>query len=109
MIRSFWVLLVTLHITLVGGCLPAPPAYDHAMLREYFGRSPADVEAFLGKPEEVKRASLENAETATSNPAKPSMVYTYSTTDGELVFLFNEENQVSQIIYAGIDVSPSKP
>jgi len=103
-------------MTLGCGGLPAPPAYDHAMLRDYFGKSPADVEVFLGKPTKVERTSIdvtieneENPGTATSETTMPSTAYIYSTPDGDLVFLFNGEDQVNEIIYAGIDVSPSKP
>jgi hypothetical protein len=66
------------------------------MLREYFGKSPAEVEDTFGRPR-----------TATQDDE--SVTYFYSTVDGELVFSFklNEDNEdVYAITYAGETVSP---
>jgi hypothetical protein len=100
------------------GCdgLPAPAQYDDAMLREYFEKSPAEVEGAFGKPSSVTQADSqlppENAtaeEQEKFNQANESMSYVYSTSDGKLVFHFNRNNEVFAITYAGRTVSPPDP
>ncbi len=86
---------MTLLPILVGcGGLPAPAQYDHAMLREYFGKSPSQVEDAFGKPASVRRADSKSV---------------YPTVDGDLVFHFNRDDKVDAIFYAGKTVSPPDP
>lgn len=105
-------------LPLLVGCdgLPAPAQYDHAMLREYFGKSPAELENAFGKPSSVTEADLQSPpEDATAeeqgkfNQATVRMPHTYSTVDGELVFHFNLNEKVFAITYVGKTVSPPDP
>ena len=96
--------------------LPAPAQYDHAMLREYFGKSPAEVADAFGKPFSIKQADSQSPpEDATAeeqeefNQATESVTYVYSTTDGDLVFHFNLNDEVCEITYAGKAVSRPDP
>ena len=107
-------LLVTVLPFLIG-CdgLPAPAQYDHSMLREYFGKSPAEVEGAFGMPssiaEDDKQSPPDNGtaeEKQQFNQATEKMSYTYSTGDGDLVFRFNPSEEVYAIHYAGKSVSP---
>ena len=99
----------------IGGCdLPAPAQYDHAMLREYFGKSPKEVEENFGKPKPISRTDPqlppENAmedERKQFNTSTESMSYQYSTADGDLVFHFNLNDKVHAITYAGRSVTPA--
>jgi len=96
--------------------LPAPPQYDRAMLREYFGRSPAEVEDTFGKPSSVTRAGSQSPpENATAEEqmkftqATESVIYVYSTVDGDLVFHFSLNDDVYAITDAGKTVSRPVP
>jgi len=100
------------------GCdgLPAPAQYDHAMLREYFGKSPAEVEDAFGKPSSIVQAdsqSLPQNATAEESEkfkqAAESSTHIYSTMDGDLVFHFNLNDEVYEITYAGKAVSRPDP
>lgn len=100
------------------GCdgLPAPAQYDHAMLREYFGKPPAEVEDAFGKPSSIKKADSQSPPKSATveeqeefNRATERMTYVYSTVDGELVFHFNLNDEVHAITYAGKTVSPPDP
>jgi hypothetical protein len=85
------------------------------MLRGFFGESAAAVEDAFGSPSSVRQAdSLPPQNTAAgeqerSKHADRSMVYAYSTVDGELVFRFNSNGKVCAITYAGRAVSPPGP
>ena len=98
------------------GCdgLPAPAQYDHAMLREYFGKSPAEVEGAFGEPSSVTEADSQlPPENATAEGQEKfnheSVSHIYSTVDGDLVFHFNLDDEVYAITYAGKAVSPPGP
>jgi len=100
--------------TFIGGCdVPGPAQYDHAMLREYFGKSQKEVEATFGKPSSIAHADPqlppENAseeERVQFNQSTESMRYLYSTVDGDLIFHFNLNGKVHAITYGGSNVSP---
>jgi len=101
-------------LLVVVGCdgLPAPAQYDHAMLREYFGQSRAEVEDSFGKPSSITHANSQlppqNAtakEQEKFNQTTESTTYIYVTVDGELVFRFNLNDEVYAITYAGKTVS----
>ena len=104
-------------LPIVVGCgFPAPAQYDHAMLREYFGKSPAEVAATFGKPASITQAdsqsppeNLTAEEQEKFNQATESMTHIYSTVDGELVFHFNMNEEVYAITYAAKTVSPPDP
>ena len=100
--------------TILGCDLPAPAQYNHAMLREYFGKSPKKVEGTFGKRKSILRCGSqfppENATTEERkqfNKNTESMDYRYSTPDGNLVFHFNLNGKVYAITYAGRDVKPA--
>lgn len=110
----FLFLLVTL-LPLVTGCdaFPAPAQYDHAMLREYFGKSPREVSDTFGKPSSVRQADSQSPpKNATAEEQEKfkqdteGMTYVYSTPDGNLLFQFNLNDEVIAITYAGEIVSP---
>lgn len=113
MTRSLY-LLLTLPLLLAGcGELPAPAQYDHSMLREYFGKSPKEVEETFGKPTSVEEADSQSPpENATPeerekfNQTTGKTIHTYPTPDGDLVFFFNLNDQVFKLTYSGRPVSP---
>lgn len=102
-------------LLVISGCnVPGPSQYDHAMLREYFGKSPKQVEETFGKPKSIsyaesalppEHATVEEREHF--NQSTESMVYQYSTPDGDLVFRFNLNDKVHVITYASRNVSPT--
>ena len=110
----FLALIFLISCLVLAGCdLPAPPQYDHAMLREFFGKSPKEVEDAFGKPSFVRhidaRLPPEDAtkdEQEQFNRVTESMRYEYSTVDGDLVFHFTLNNSVHVITYGGDKVSP---
>ena len=99
----------------VAGCsVPGPAQYDDAMLREYFGKSPAQVEETFGKPKSVAHTDSQlPPENATPedweqfSQSTESMSYQYATPDGDLVFHFNLNDKVHAITYAGRKISPA--
>jgi len=101
-------------LILLCGCdIPAPDQYDHAMLRECFGKSSKEVEATLGRPSAVAYADAQlppvgatRHEIAQFNQTTEAMRYTYSTPDGDLVLQFNLQGEVYAITYGGTRVSP---
>ena len=108
-------LLCVIGLTWVAGCsVPGPAQYDDAMLREYFGKSPAQVEEAFGKPQSVAYtdsqlppANATPEERAQFNQSSESMSYQYATPDGDLVFHFNLNDKVHAITYSGRSVSPT--
>jgi hypothetical protein len=54
--RMLPVFITALPILVGCGSLPAPAQYDHAMLRGYFGNSPAEVEETFGSPSSITQA-----------------------------------------------------
>ncbi len=98
---------------LLGCDIPAPAQYDHAMLREYFGKSPKEIEDAFGQPSSVAHADSQVAppeatkeERERFNQTTEGMRYLYSTVDGDLVFHFSLANMVHAITYRGSKVSP---
>ena len=114
--RLLTVFLTALPVLFGCGGLPAPAQYDHAMLRAYFGKSPAEVAGTFGKPSSITQAdsqsppeNLTAEEQEKFNQATESMSYVYSTADGELVFHFNRNDEAYAITYAGKAVSLPDP
>lgn len=106
-------LFTILILALLVGCgdLPAPAQYDHSMLREYFGESPAEVEKAFGAPASIATTGSEpepdmaTEELQESKRSTKSFRHTYSTVDGDLVFDFNPNDEVFAITYAGSSVA----
>jgi hypothetical protein len=110
--RILTVLIAALPIVADCGQLPAPAQYDHAMLREFFGKSPVEVEVSFGTPSSTtqtdpasppQNATPEEQENFKKTTEK--MTDTYSTKDGDLIFHFNLLEHVYAITYAGRSVS----
>lgn len=111
--RFLAIACLTLCTFFLGCDIPAPAQYDHAILRDFFGKSPKDVKATFGKPSSIghtdsclppRKATRE--EQKRFHQTTESMQYVYSTVDGNLVFHFNLNNSVYAITYRGNKVSP---
>jgi len=88
---------------------PAPDQYDNAMLQEFFGKSPEQVEAAFGAPKDVIRTASEGKEHRYLHEGQVGTGYIYSTPDGELFFGFAPGGSgVQTITYGGRKVAPPK-
>jgi len=83
------------------------------MLREFFGKTSAEVQDTFGKPASVTQAAPESPpvnatpdELTEFNRVTDSMTHVYATVDGKLVMHFNGNKQVQAITFIGQAVSP---
>ena len=83
------------------------------MLREFFGKTSAEVQDTFGKRASVTQAAPESPpvnatpdELTEFNRVTDSMTHVYATVDGKLVMHFNGNKQVQAITFIGQAVSP---